>query len=75
MRSIQFTVGRLEFVDSGKFMVAGRNCRDALRRGDRLRLVNGCTSEKIEVIVDEITMYDRIVSEVDPGMNGTYLTK
>ncbi len=68
MRSILFTIGRLEFIGSGKFMAAGRNCRDELRRGDRLRLAKGCGSEPIEVLVDEITMYNRTVTEVGPGL-------
>jgi hypothetical protein len=68
MRSVLFTVGRLEFVGSGKFLVAGRNCSDELRRGDRLRLRNGCGSEQIEVLVDEIKAYDRTITEVGSGM-------
>ena len=63
-----FTVGRLEFIGSGKFLVGGRNCRDELRRGDRLKLKNGCGAEHIEVVVDEITMYNRTVIEVSHGM-------
>ena len=68
MRSVLFTVGRLEFVGSGKFMVGGRNCRDELRRGDRLTLAKCCGSGEIEVQVDEITMYNRSVTDVAPGM-------
>ena len=68
MRTVLFTVERLEFVGSGKFMAGGRNCRDELRRGDRLRLTRGCASETIEVQADEITMYNRTVSDVAHGM-------
>ena len=68
MRSVLFTVGRLEFVGSGKFMVGGRNCQDELRRGDRLTLRKGCGAEQIEVVVDGITMYNRTVTEVSHGM-------
>jgi len=67
MRSILFTVDRLEFVGSDQFMVAGRNCRDELRRGDRLSLIKGCSTEQTEVLVDQIKMYDRIVGEVAHG--------
>jgi hypothetical protein len=68
MRTVLFTVERLEFIGSGKFMVGGRNCRDELRRGDRLRLTKGCGSEEIEVQVDEITMYNRTVTDVAHSM-------
>ena len=68
MRSVLFTVGRLEFIGSGKFLVGGRNCRDELRCGDRLKLKNGCGSGQIEVLVDEIEAYDRRVTEVGSGM-------
>lgn len=68
MRSVSFLVGRLEFVGSGKFLVAGRNCGDELRRGDRLKLRNGCGSEQVEVIVDEIRAYDQTLTEVSSGM-------
>ncbi len=68
MRSILFTVDRLEFIGSNKIMIAGRNCGGELRRGDRLKLTNGSGSEEIEVLVDEIKAYDRIVTEVGSGM-------
>lgn len=68
MRTVLFTVERLEFVGSGKFLVGGRNCRDELRCGDRLRLTKGHSSDGIEVLVEEITMYNRIVTEVAHGM-------
>jgi len=68
MRTVLFTVERLEFVGSGKFMVGGRNCRDELHRGDRLRLSKGCGTEQIEVLVDEIKMYNRAVTEVASAM-------
>ena len=68
MRSVVFSVGRLEFVGSGKFLVGGRNCREELRRGDRLKLKNGSEGEQIEVLVDEIKAYDRTVTEVGSGM-------
>jgi hypothetical protein len=76
MRSVLFTVGRLEFVGSGKFLVGGRNCRDELRRGDRLKLKNGCGTDGIEVLVDEIKAYDSTVAEVASGMTaGLFLSK
>ena len=68
MRNVLFSVARLEFIGSGKFMVAGRNCRDELRRGDRLALRNGCGAEHIELDVDEITTYSRTVTEISHGM-------
>jgi hypothetical protein len=75
MRIVVFSVGRLEFVGSGKFLVGGRNCRDELRRGDRLRLKNGCGTEQIEVLVEEIRAYDRAVAEVASGMTaGLYFS-
>jgi len=68
MRTISFTVGRLEFVGSGKFMIAGRNCRDELRRGDRLRVnAKTGTESTAEFCVDEITFYNRTVEAVAPG--------
>ncbi len=67
MRNVLFTVGRLEHVGWGKFMVGGRNCRDELRRGDRLTLRKGCGADHIEVVVDEIRMYNRTVTQVSPG--------
>lgn len=68
MRTLCFTVERIEFVGAGKFMIAGRNCRDELRRGDRLRVhdKSGVRSEA-EFCVDEITWYNRIVGTIDPG--------
>jgi hypothetical protein len=68
MRSVLFTVGRLEFVGSAKFLVGGRNCREELRRGDRLKLKNGSEGNEVEVLVDEIKAYDRTVTEVESGM-------
>ncbi len=68
MRSILFTVGRLEFVGSDKFMAAGRNCRDELRCGDRLIISKGYGGEGYEATVDEIIMYNRSVTEVEYGM-------
>jgi hypothetical protein len=68
MRSVLFTVGRLEFVGSGKFLVGGRNCREELRRGDCLKLTNGCGSDQIEARVDEMKAYDRTVTAVESGM-------
>jgi len=67
MRSVSFIIGRLEFVGSGKFLVAGRNSGDELRRGDHLRLKNG-SGEQIEVVVDKIKAYDRTLTEVPTGM-------
>ena len=75
MRSVLFTVDRLEFVGSGKFMAGGRNCRDELRCGDHLRLTKGCGSEAVEVQVDEMTMYNHAVREVGHGMTaGLYFS-
>ena len=73
MRSVLFTVGRLEFIGSGKFLVGGRNCGDELRHGDGLKLRNGCGSEQIEVLVDEIKAYDRTATEVPSGMTAGLL--
>ena len=55
-------------IGSNKILVAGRNCGGELRRGDRLKLRNGSSSEEIEVLVDEIKAYDRTVTEVASGM-------
>ena len=75
MRTVVFSVGRLEFVGAGKFLVGGRNCRNELRRGDRLRLKNGCGNEQIEVLVEEIRAYDRPLTEVASGMTaGLYFS-
>jgi hypothetical protein len=66
MRTLCFTVERLEFVGSGKFMIAGRNCQDELRRGDRLRVHDKTGAESTtEFCVDEITFYNRTVTTVD----------
>ena len=69
MRTLLFTVGRLEFVGSGKFMIAGRNCRDELRRGDRL-FVRSSSDPGSEVVfcIEEITLYNRTVEAVDHGL-------
>ena len=68
MRTLCFTVERIEFVGAGKFMIAGRNWRDELRRGDRLRVhdKNGGESS-VEFCVDEITWYNRTVETVAHG--------
>ncbi len=73
MRSVLFTVGRLEHVGSGKFVVGGRNCRDELRRSDRLTLRNGCGADHVEVTIDEITVYNRTVREVSHGLTAGLL--
>lgn len=73
MRAILFIVGRLEFIGSGKFMVGGRNCQDELRRGDRLWLRSAFDSKQIEVIVSEITWYNRNVEEVGSGHTAALL--
>ena len=68
MRILCFTVERLEFVGSEKFMIAGRNCQDELRRGDRLRVYNEIEQESsIEFCVDEIMWYGRTVEAVGHG--------
>ena len=68
MRTLCFTIERLEFVGSGRFMIAGRNCQDELRRGDRLCIYNKTgTQSAAEFCVDEITWYDRTVQAVDHG--------
>ncbi len=36
MRKIKFTIDKLEFVGSGRFLVGGRNCEDDLHKGDIL---------------------------------------
>jgi hypothetical protein len=49
-------------------MIAGRNCRDELRRGDRLRVRDRSGGESVvEFCVDEITWYNRTVETVDHG--------
>ena len=49
-------------------MIAGRNCQDELRRGDRLRVQDKTGGESaVEFCVDEITWYNRTVEKVDPG--------
>ncbi|GAA5133213.1 hypothetical protein GCM10023213_02580 [Prosthecobacter algae] len=68
MRTLLFTVGRLEFVGSRKFMIAGRNCRDELRRGDRLCVHNPADKgSEVVFCVEEITLYNRTVEAVDHG--------
>jgi hypothetical protein len=68
MRTLLFTVERLEFVGSGNFMLAGRNCEDELRRGDRLRVRDKTGLPSMaEFCVDEITFYNRIVETVSHG--------
>ena len=68
VRTLLFTVERLEFVGSGKFILAGRNCRDELRRGDRLRVQDENNGKlAVEFCVDEITMYNLTVETVAPG--------
>ena len=65
MRTIHFTVDRLEFIGSGKFMLAGRNCRDDLHKGDLLHVRSRDGAESVVVFcVDEITMYNRTVEMV-----------
>jgi hypothetical protein len=59
--------GTSRFIDSGKFMVAGRNCQDELRRGDRLRVRDKTGAESPEFYVDEIMFYNRPVEAVDRG--------
>lgn len=68
MRTLFFTVERIEFVGSGKFMIAGRNCKDELHRGDQL-IVHDETGTKstFEFCVDEITLYNRNVETVPHG--------
>jgi hypothetical protein len=68
MRTLLFTVDRLEFVGAGKFMIGGRNCADQLRRGDRLHVRDENNAESTPVFcVDEIIFYNRTVEVVDPG--------
>lgn len=68
MRRLLFTVCRLEFVGSGKFIIAGRNCRDELRQGDRLRVRSPAGEDSaVEFCLDEITLYNRTVETVDHG--------
>jgi hypothetical protein len=68
MRTLCFIIERLEFVGSEKFMIAGRNCRDELRRGDRLHVHSKIgTQSAAEFCIDEITWYDRTVPTVDHG--------
>ena len=68
MRTLCFTVELLEFVGSGKFMIAGRNCRDQLRRGDRLRVHDKAGGKSAtEFCIDEITWYNRAVETVEHG--------
>jgi hypothetical protein len=68
MRTFIFTVERLEFVGGGKFLLGGRNCKDVLRRGDRLHVRNKSEALKdAEFCVDEILFYNHTVETVDPG--------
>lgn len=49
-------------------MIAGRNCQDELRRGDRLRVYDKTGRQSAaEFCVDEITWYNRTVQTVDHG--------
>jgi hypothetical protein len=68
MRTLHFTIERLEFVGSGKFMITGRNCRDELRKGDRLRVQDQSATQSVaEFCVDEITWYNKTVEAIDHG--------
>ena len=68
MRTLLFTVDRLEFVGDSKFMIGGRNCADQLRRGDRLHVRDEENAESTPVFcVDQIIFYGRTVEVVDPG--------
>ncbi|MFO1512506.1 MAG: hypothetical protein U1F83_06260 [Verrucomicrobiota bacterium] len=68
MRTIQFIIGKLEYVGSKKFLAAGRNCLDDLRQGDRLKVAAICGGGLIEVTVNELTMYGRQVTSVPSGL-------
>ena len=68
MRTLSFTVDRIEFAGSGKFMVAGRNCQDELRRGDCLRVRDKNGAESVaEFCINEITWYGRNAKAVGSG--------
>jgi len=69
MRSDLSTVGRLEFVGSGKFMLGGRNYRDELRRGDRLTLRKGCGAEHTGVVFGSTRCSQPGSRSSNPGFN------
>ncbi|MES2736838.1 MAG: hypothetical protein V4672_11000 [Verrucomicrobiota bacterium] len=49
-------------------MIAGRNCGDELRRGDRLSVRDFMgKNSAVEFCIDEINFYHRTVEVVDPG--------
>ena len=74
MRTLFFTVERLELVEAGKFMIAGRNCGDDLQRGDRLRVHDASGLESsAEFYVDEISLYGRAVTAVAHGYTAVLL--
>ena len=67
MRSILFTISKLEFIGSGKFMVAGRNCEDDLRLGDTLTIECEQINESRKVVVTEMEMYSKPQKSIPPG--------
>ena len=68
MRMLFFTVERLKLIGAGKIMVAGRNCRDELRKGDKMHVRrNGEVVSPDVFLVDEITWYNRTVDDVPHG--------
>ena len=69
MRKIQFIIGHLEYVGNKKFMVAGRNCLDELRKGDVLKLINSFEDTDQLFPVAEIKMFDNPVEEVPRGFS------
>jgi hypothetical protein len=74
MRNLLFTIDRLEFVGGGKALLAGRCCKDPIKKGDEAQFMileaqdgRSEKSEPISLLFPEFEFYGKKIDELDSG--------